>query len=72
MPDSITQNLPAQPQDATNLERARWRARLALRCAEDGLIDHDTMDSICTALTSALRDLDELQGELSGSASQVA
>ena len=72
MPDSITQNPPAQPQDATKLERARRRVRLALRCAEDGLLDHDTMDSICTALTSALRDLDELRGESSGSVSQAA
>ena len=72
MPDSITQNPPSQSQDATKLERARGRVCLALRCAEGGLLDYETMDSICRTLASALKDLDELQGELSGSASQAA
>lgn len=72
MPDSITQNPPLQSQDTTKLERARGRVRLALRCAEGGLLDYETMDSICRTLTSALSDLDDLQGELSGSASQAA
>lgn len=72
MPDSITQNLPPQPQDATRLERARGGVRLALRCAEGGLLDYETLDSICRTLTSALRELDELWGESSGSTSQAA
>lgn len=72
MPDSSTQNPPPQLQDAARLERARGRVRLALRYAEGGLLDYETMDSICRTLTSALSDLDELQGELSGSASQAA
>ncbi len=72
MPDSSTQNPPAQSQDAAKLESARRRVRSALRCAEDGLLDYDTMDSICRTLTSALRDLDELQGGVSGSSGQAA
>lgn len=46
----------------TPLERARGRVVYALRCAEDGLLDLDTMDSICTALVQALKDLDEVAG----------
>jgi hypothetical protein len=45
----------------TPLERARRRVRIALREAEDGPLDLDTMDIVCTQLTNALVDLDEAE-----------
>ncbi len=41
----------------------RKRIRFALQRAQDGLLDFDTMDDICIALTDALREVDEIEPE---------
>lgn len=48
------------PSAAFRFDWARLKVRYALRSAEGGMVDVDTHLDIIEALTSALRDLDEL------------
>lgn len=48
------------------LTLARRRVRFALRRAEDGLLDYDTMDDICTALSNALCEMGDADPESAG------